>query len=228
MSGRWSALAVTVGSLAAYSLAANTVLDGAGQRVAAVALAVGLLLLARHGGVSLAELGVDRQHLRDGLRWGLGVALPAAAAIALVSLLPLARTFFTDLRVAELDAGEVAVEALVRIAVGTALFEELLFRGVLLGMLLGQLDLDLAVAWQSLLFGLWHVLPALAFADANEGLGSGGGADVLAVVVTVVATALGGAALAWLRLRSGSLAAPVIVHAAVNSTALVAAWFVTR
>ena len=127
-----------------------------------------------------------------------------------------------------MSADELAEEALVRIPIGTALFEELLFRGVLLALLLILFRPGLAVACCSVLFGLWHVLPALGFADANAGLGSGGGADVVAVVVTVVVTALAGVVLACVRLRSGSLVAPGIVHAMVNATALVAAWSVSR
>ena len=228
MSEHSPAIAVTVGCLALYSLAANLVLEGAGQAIAAAGLTAGLLLLVRYEDVSIAELGLARRYRRAGLRWGIAVAAPVAAVIVVASLLPFSSQWFTDDRVATLNAGEVAVEALVRIPVGTALVEELLFRGVLLALLLRRYRDGPAVAWSSGLFGLWHVLPALGFAEANAGLGTGRGADVLAVAVTVIFTGLAGALLAWLRLRSRSLAAPVIVHGAVNAAALVAAWSVTR
>ena len=43
----------------------------------------------------------------------------------------------------------------------------------------------------------------------------------------VVVTAAGGAALSWLRARSGRLAAPVALHLAINCGGLAAAWCAT-
>ena len=47
-----------------------------------------------------------------------------------------------------------------------------------------------------------------------------------AVLATVTATTLAGYGLAWLRLRSGSIAAPVVAHASLNGAAYLAARFV--
>jgi membrane protease YdiL (CAAX protease family) len=86
------------------------------------------------------------------------------------------------------------------------LVEELLFRGVLLSALLRRLPAGWAVAACSLLFALVH-LPDLGFLwYALPGL------------------ALLAAALAWLRLRSGSIWPAVLAHGANNLVA-VAAWF---
>jgi membrane protease YdiL (CAAX protease family) len=41
-------------------------------------------------------------------------------------------------------------------------------------------------------------------------------------------TGIGGAILCWLRLRTGSLVAPVVVHTATNSFAIVGAFVVQR
>ena len=74
----------------------------------------------------------------------------------------------------------------------------------------------------SIWFGLWHVYPTLG----SIGRGTGGplvgdrphrvGA---ATAVVVVSTTAAGAVLAGLRLRSGSVAAPVVAHAALNMAA---------
>jgi membrane protease YdiL (CAAX protease family) len=44
----------------------------------------------------------------------------------------------------------------------------------------------------------------------------------------VILTGVAGALLCWLRLHTGSLAAPVLVHVATNSFALVGAFVVQR
>lgn len=86
------------------------------------------------------------------------------------------------------------------------LVEELLFRGMLLSALMRRLRVGWAVAACSLLFALVH-LPDLGFLwYALPGL------------------ALLAAALAWLRLRSGSIWPAVVAHG-VNNLLAVAAWF---
>ena len=73
-----------------------------------------------------------------------------------------------------------------------------------------------AVVMSSVLFGLWHVLPSLNLADVNpvfEGLLGTGLADKFGgVAIAVVGTFLVGQWLCFLRYRSGSILAPVIVH----------------
>jgi membrane protease YdiL (CAAX protease family) len=67
----------------------------------------------------------------------------------------------------------------------------------------------------SAVFGLWHIRPA-AEALAVNGLAAGRGARVAAVAGVVVGTAGAGAVFSLLRERSGSLAAPVLLHLAAN------------
>ena len=86
-----------------------------------------------------------------------------------------------------------------------------------------------AVAWSSALFGLWHVLPSGGLAGYNPVVADllDGPAGRLAVTAAAVAaTALAGVVLCWLRLRAGSLLAPVMLHVATNSLAYAAAWTV--
>ena len=70
----------------------------------------------------------------------------------------------------------------------------------------------------ALLFGLWHLPPALR--DASD---KGAAGAVGVVVGTIAVTTVAGAAFAWLRLRSGSLVAPMMAHLATNSFAYAAA-----
>ena len=199
--------------------------DGATQAAAAVALAVVSLWLARRAGLSADELGLARDRLGDGLRWGLVLAVGAMALIAVLAIVPGARAAFEDDRYAGQSGGQVLFEVLVRIPVTTALVEELVFRAALLGLLLRQLAPGRAVAVSAVLFGLWHVASASSFADANSA-SPAGGATWTVVPATVVATGVAGAFLAWLRIRTGSVAAPVLVHAAVNAAFVLAVWLV--
>ena len=79
-----------------------------------------------------------------------------------------------------------------------------------------------AVVACSVLFGLWHVPGVL---DAT----SGSAGHVLAAAGgTFVATFAAGVLFCWLRIRSGTLLAPVMAHLATNTLALVVAWLVVR
>jgi membrane protease YdiL (CAAX protease family) len=49
--------------------------------------------------------------------------------------------------------------------------------------------------------------------------------QVLLVLGAVLVTACAGLVFCWLRLRSGSLVAPILAHAATNGLALTVAWF---
>ena len=71
------------------------------------------------------------------------------------------RRWFADDRVRAESRREVAYETLARIPIGTALFEEVAFRGVLTGLLLRTMAAGPAYAVSSAVFGLWHVLPTL-------------------------------------------------------------------
>jgi membrane protease YdiL (CAAX protease family) len=73
------------------------------------------------------------------------------------------------------------------------------------------------------LFGLWHVIPASSVAAGNEA--ASGFAAGLIVAGAVVGTGVAGIGFTWLRNRHG-LAAPILLHAAVNSAAFAAAWAV--
>jgi uncharacterized protein len=77
----------------------------------------------------------------------------------------------------------------------------------------------------SLLFGLWHIRPTLGTLATND-LAQSAWAQVGAVTAAVALTTVGGLFFCALRLASGSLVAPVIVHTATNSAAIVAAYVV--
>ena len=126
---------------------------------------------------------------------------------------------------------------LVAIPLGTVLMEEVAFRGVLPAMFRRRTAHTTATArcaptcYAALLFGVWHVLPSLDLTEANpvfHDLLPGPLGVLAAIAGGVVGTAAAGMGLSWLRNRSGSLAAPAMVHISSNSIGYVLAWLVQR
>lgn len=176
-----------------------------------------------------AEVGLSRSRLSSGLRWGAGaVAIIAAVITAGVALdvLPGVGFLLADGR-ADVPADQLAQIALVRIPFGTALFEEIAFRGVLLGLLLRLMRPPWAVLWSSVVFGLWHIAPTLVTLQIND-IAPGSAQGLGAITGSVVATTVAGALFCWLRLASRSLVAPICAHWATNSLGLAAAALVQR
>ncbi|MGY1679110.1 CPBP family intramembrane glutamic endopeptidase [Geodermatophilus sp. SYSU D01176] len=189
--------------------------------VANVAAAAVLLAAARAVGLSWAELGLDRRRLAAGARWGGAWAAVVAAGYGTALGVPALRPLLVDARVAGLDGGELAGQVLVRIPFGTVLWEEVAFRGVLLAALGRLLSRRGAVGVSAALFGLWHVRPTLGALVVND-LAGGPLARTGAVLVACLGTAAAGVLFAELRLRSGSLLAPALLHLATNSLGVLA------
>jgi membrane protease YdiL (CAAX protease family) len=165
---------------------------------------------------------------RRGLRWGTGAAVTIAVATATARALDRKGTAFADARVAEASPAEVAGHLLVRIPLATALAEELVFRGVILGLASRSRSRMRALLLSAAAFGLWHVGAALhpERQRATAGVVGDRLAPVPVVVLgDVVATTVGGLGFGWLRQRSGSILAPVLAHTAVNASAYVATRF---
>jgi membrane protease YdiL (CAAX protease family) len=190
-----------------------------------------LLAVARLDGCSWTELGLGRETVPTGLRYAAVLAGAVLIGYAVFAALPPTRDAFVDRRVADLSGAVVAWRAIGRVALGTALLEEVAFRGVLYAMLARRYGLPAAIGISSLLFGLWHVLPSLGLPDANaavrQAVGGGAAGTVLAVLAAVVGTALAGVLFCELRRRSGSLLAPFALHWALNGFGTFFAWLLS-
>jgi membrane protease YdiL (CAAX protease family) len=185
-------------------------------------IAMGALGAAAARGLTASELGLRRDRVRAGIGLGSAAAAPVVAAFGVAALVPATRPLLDDKRVAGLDRRQLAYQVLLRIPVGTVAWEEIAFRGVLRAALRRVLDEPAATVAGSVVFGLWHVRPA-AEALAVNGLARGRGARLVAVGGVVAGTAGAGVVLSLLRERSGSLAAPVLLHLAANCTGPLAA-----
>ena len=130
----------------------------------------------------------------------MAVAL-VAGAYAVGLAVPATRRLFLDAR-HRVGAARAARRALLAVPLGVVVLEEVAFRGVLWGLVEVEHGAAWATAVSSVLFGLWHVLPAVDGARANaEGEPVGRGAIARQVVATVAFTTGAGVVFAVLRQR---------------------------
>jgi len=188
--------------------------------------AAGLLALARWAGLSWQELGLGAGTWRRGLVWAFGAIAAVAVVFAAGAALPLTRGAFRDARY-QLGWDHAVLTAFLLIPLGTVLFEEVAFRGVLWGLLRRGHGTWIATVISSALFGLWHVLPSLSLATNNQAIGNtvgkGTSGQAISVLGTVLFTGLAGVVFCELRRRSGSLLASAGLHWATNGLGVLAA-----
>jgi tRNA pseudouridine32 synthase/23S rRNA pseudouridine746 synthase len=220
--GKTTTDTAAIGAVLAYGASHNRLVPGKARMPAnlvAAAVATGVVYLS---GASWDDLGLSPLQWRRGVRTGVGVSVPIVASMGVLAATPATRRHFADPRVTE--APNPLFEAALRIPIGTALCEELIFRSALLALLERHGSARRAVALSSLTFGLWHIFPALDALRATEDPEHPPSVPPLAsVVITIAATTVAGVAFAWMRKRSRSVLAPVIVHGTINGSSFVAA-----
>ncbi|MBB1255806.1 CPBP family intramembrane metalloprotease [Streptomyces sp. OF3] len=217
--------------LAATNVVANRVAPRTSVPLS-LTTATALAALARARGHGWSALGLGPDRLGHGARLGGRAAAAVALLYAAGALLPATRPLFADQRAAP-DLPGLLRQSLVDVPLGTVLPEEIAFRSVLPALLSDAFGERAGRALPVLLFGLWHVLPSADLVTANPALASASAAGTgarrtTAALGAVVTTSVGGALFTAARARSGSLLAPALLHAALNSLGYLAAWTVTR
>ncbi|HMS74509.1 CPBP family intramembrane glutamic endopeptidase [Gordonia sp. (in: high G+C Gram-positive bacteria)] len=187
--------------------------------------AVVLVVLARVSGLGWDDLGLARSQIRPSLPYAAAAIGVVVAVVAAVVAVPALRQFFLSEKYnAVLPA---LFAAGIVIPLHTVIPEELAFRGVLHGRLTHLLGVRYALFVGAFAFGLWHIASSRGLTGGNQGLsgvlGSGTFGQIAGIVGAVVATAVAGLVLSWLRHRSTSLIAPIALHWALNATGAVAA-----
>lgn len=144
------------------------------------------------------------------------LAVLGASMIGTVALSrPEWRSRLSDPRITGLSRRAATAHIVFRIPLLTVLVEEAFFRGVLHAALTALYPQSVALWLGAGLFGVWHVGPGL---DQAESIQSSRLARLIHIVLTVAGTTLAGASLVWIRMQTGSIWAPVTVHAAANMT----------
>jgi membrane protease YdiL (CAAX protease family) len=160
--------------------------------------------------ITQSPLGLRPPALRSGLRYGLAAGAAAALGVAATTALPPVRR-----AMAKRDLPEHPVRWLVvDIPIGTVWPEEAAYRATLGTAAEAALGPTRGRLLQAAAFGLWHIVDARVTGQP--------------VIGTVLFTGVGGWLFGWLHARSGSLAAPMLAHLAVNEAAALAALGVKR
>jgi uncharacterized protein len=182
--------------------------------------------------VAAATLGLSRAEL--GLQGDVSDAGEALALVAVFAIGAFAIGAFAiagsrhghriaDKRVTDLRGRALAFYVLVSIPLGTAVAEEVVFRGVLLAAWRDTgASMLLAAVCVSVAFGLWHVTPTIIGIRMND-LDASRRKLSVAVIGAVMLTMLAGLGLTWLRIESGGLVEPIVLHAGINSVGALAA-----
>jgi membrane protease YdiL (CAAX protease family) len=228
----WRNVWIAVGLIALSNLMTNEVLPS----WAYVPWNVGMTVLLAWFAVHVDhrhpfDLGIDPRNLGQGLLWGGAIMAVILGGLVAGAVLPWTSDLLRDDRVGDVPFWGMAYQVFLRIPLGTVLLEEMAFRGVLLALLIPRTTLWRAVWWSSALFGLWHVLPAIGIEQTNpvlERLLGDGPGRVVAVIGAVAFTTGAGYVFCFLRLRSGSLLAPVLLHVSTNSLGFLVAWALIR
>jgi uncharacterized protein len=190
-------------------------------------LMAALVLIAWTSGATLDDLGLRPRNMPAGLVYGAGACAVVLLVLVVAAVIPATNGFLHDSR-AQITGGRLSYELGVSIVLLTAIPEEFAFRGVMLGSALRMWGPWRASLITSVLFGLWHIAPTLGtMSDNHEFRGAAASVtgQVLLVLGAIAVTFVAGLIFCWLRLRSKSLIAPIMAHAATNGLALTVAWF---
>lgn len=167
----------------------------------ALQAAVGALLTR----ATRAPLGLSPPRLRAGVRLGAMAGAVAASAIAATTAAPMVRA-----AMAEREApASIPGWLLLRIPVGTVWAEEAAFRAALATVGSRAFGPSGGRLLQATAFGLSHIADARATGEP--------------AAATVLVTGLAGWVFGWLADSSGSLAAPMLTHLAINEAGAIAA-----
>ncbi len=192
-----------------------------------------LLAIAWLAGLGWASLGLDFTlgAQTKGLIWSAALVGIVVVGYAVAAALPWTRKGFADARTANMGVGRFLYEAFLRIPVGTALMEEVAFRGVLLAAVSAAWGTVWGVAVSSVLFGFWHLLPALEFHESSsttDRLGNNWRGKLITVTGQVVGTGLAGVVFCLVRIWSDSLLPAIALHASLNALGFALSWAFAR
>jgi membrane protease YdiL (CAAX protease family) len=182
-------------------------------------------VLAAKKGADFKDQGLSADDAARGVVFGVAAAIPIAAVIGAGHSFGPSRALYKSDHALTASAGRAAYQVCLRIPLGTALPEEIVFRGAVLALLSRQHGKLRATAISSLLFGLWHIAPILTSPEGSFPFDRHRLAGrTIWILGSVLATAVSGFLLCWLRFRSASIVAPWMAHAAANATGFAVGW----
>jgi membrane protease YdiL (CAAX protease family) len=175
--------------------------------------------------MSASEVGLDWRRAPSSALAGAGLGLIALMPPLLFVLLAplLAGEAIEDPETTARSRRELASFLLFRQPIGTALFEEVAFRGVLYAAWVRAGGDRFAIAASSVVFALWHVVITTKTV-AESGVADRLGPVLLGVGVSLLGLFVGGVIFAYLRWHTQSIAAAVVAHWLVVAGMVIAVW----
>jgi hypothetical protein len=155
--------------------------------------------------VTRSPLGLRPPALWSGIRYGLAAGAAVGLGVAALTALPPVRAAMAERKLPEHTARWLLLD----IPIGTVWPEEAAYRATLGTVAEQAFGPTRGRLLQAAAFGLWHIVDARTTGQP--------------VIGTVLVTGVGGWLFGWLHARSGSLAAPMLAHLAINEAGAAAA-----
>ena len=182
-------------------------------------------------GLTPKDMGIAITTITSGILIAVAASLIILVATLIIAVIPPLRRYFLGDNLSNASGKLIAFEAGIRIPFSTALIEEVLFRGVLLGLLLSHHSSIVALLYASVVFGLWHIFPTIATLEQNDAtvkaIANKKHRKYAGVVGTVIITGVAGLLFGYLRILANSIIAPWLVHWTINASG-VAGIYVAR
>lgn len=194
-------------------------------------IAITAIVLGFGFGLTPKDMGISVYTITSGLLIAVAASVVILLVTLLIAIIPPLRKYFLGDNLSNASGKLIAFEAGIRIPFSTALIEEVLFRGVLLGLLLSHYSTVIALVYASIVFGLWHIFPTIATLEQNDAtskaIANKKHRKYAGVIGTVVITSIAGMLFGYLRILANSIIAPWLVHWTINSSG-VAGIYVAR
>jgi membrane protease YdiL (CAAX protease family) len=175
-------------------------------------LAVLTVWLVRSNGLSLADVGLTRANAGRSALAGAGLAAAIILPVVIYFTFPIGLEDGIDYQdMEEQTWGGFLLWAAVKEPLGTAFFEEALFRGVLLAKMTLAWGARRALLASSLTFALWHLVISYRTIQ-DTSVAEPAALAVLAFVASLLGVFVGGLFLGLLRQRTGNLAGCFAFH----------------
>jgi len=185
----------------------------------------------RSGG--LAAVGLQGR----GLGWSLLMGMATGGILSIMPLLFFNKSLLLDTPleygpVTTMTRRDLLKDVGLRVPINIALMEELAFRGLLYDSLRVRLSAGAATAGSAIVFACWHfsvtyetIAGQTNLADAAR-LPSALGPFIPAIALLggLISTGIAGATFAYIRMRTGNLAGPVLAHWLIDALMIAALW----
>ena len=197
-----------------------------------IGIAFVAIMLGFGFGLTLSEMGMGLSYVIKGILIALALSAIITIGTLIIAVIPSFRRFFLGENLAHAKGPLIMFEAAIRIPFSTALIEEVLFRGVLLGLLLTHYDTLTALIYASVVFGLWHIFPTIASLEQNDAaaiiVGKKRSRQAIGIFGAVTVTAIAGMLFGYARILANSILAPWLIHWSINSSGVLGVYLAKK